>query len=85
MSVCCATVEECRTVYIFLQANALQFHTFTKEEGTRQASNLRRDVESDPDEVADKFHQLGFPAKECIRLFTTYGPRRKLPLLRMIM
>ena len=35
--------------------------------------------------MADELRQLGFPIKECIRLYTSYGPRRKLPLLRVIL
>ena len=85
LRVCCATDKEYRAIYLLLQANGLQFHTFTNEKAAQvQVIIHSLDEESDPDEVADELHQLGFPIKESIRLFTAHGPRRKLPLIRVI-
>ena len=86
LRVSCATDDEYRAVYLFLQANGLQFHTFSYEKAAHVRLIIRGlDEETEPDEVADELRQLGFPIKECIRLYTTYGPRRKLPLLRVIL
>ena len=77
-----ASVE---AVYLFLQDIGLQFLTYTNEKAAHVRLIIRGlGVESEPDEVGDEIRQLGFPIKECIPLFTTHGPRQKLPLLRVI-
>ena len=85
LRVCCATDEEYRAVCLFLQANGLQFHTFTNEKAAHVRLIMRGlGEDSDPDEVTDELRQLGFPIKECIRLYTAHEPKRKLPLLLVI-
>ena len=71
LRVSCATDDEYRAVYLFLQANGLQFHTFSYEKAAHVRLIIRGlDEETEPDEVADELRQLGFPIKECIRLYT---------------
>ena len=75
LRICCAMDDEYRAVYLFLQANGLQFHTFTNEKAAHiQLIICGLDEDTDPNEVADELRQLGIPVKDYIRLYTAYGP-----------
>lgn len=77
LRVFCAADDEYRAVYFSFRPMAYNFIFILMRK--RLTLGIRGlDVESDPDEVADELRQLG-------SLFTTYGPRRKLLLLRVIM
>ena len=54
LGICCVTDKDYRTVFLFLKANGLQFHTFTNEKAAHIRLIIKGlDEESEPDEVAN--------------------------------
>ena len=77
-------IEDHRLVEAFLQANNLQYHTFSLKRVKPLSVILRGlDAHTDPQEILLELREIGYPVQAIFRLFTNSENRVPLPLVRL--
>ena len=62
-----------------------RYHTFSPKHVKPLSLVLRGlDVESPLEEILDELRELGYPVRAVRRVFTPAGPRRPIPLVRIL-
>ena len=81
---CCSASEHFGVVQ-WLERESFQFHTYTLNRTKPVALVLRGlDIQADPQVVLDELRDAGYKVVGASRLYTTYGSRRPLPLIRLL-